>query len=156
LCFGDSIRVCDGRLSQQFSMAVDFHSLHVLVHQTLHSLLMKASSGSLWRPHHYHLPQLIGLPFNGTLSVKDFYSTRAHPATLGDQLKLTLALAEPLLVSHLALPLPYLLIPLHEFTSLALSGRNQNIGVCGSTFCTKTTRHLVEVSCGVHPDRWLE
>jgi hypothetical protein len=89
---------------------------------------MKASTGSLWGPYHYHLPQLIGLPFNGTLSVQNFYSTRAHPATLGDQLKLTLALAEPLLVSHLALPLAYLLIPLHEFTPLALSGRNQNIG----------------------------
>ena len=139
-------------------MAVHFHSLHVLVHQTLHSLLVKASTGFLWGPYHYHLPQLIGVPLNGALSVQDFDGTRAHPGALLDHLKLALALAEPLLVSHQALPLPYLLIPLHEFTHLALGGRDQDIGgLVGTSFCTdKATRHLVEVSCGVDADRWLE
>ena len=109
-------------------MAVHFHSLHVLVHQTLHSLLMKASTGSLRGPYDYHLPQLIRQPFNSTLSVQDFDCTRAHPGALLDHLKLALALTEPLLVSHLALPLPYLLIPLHELVPLTLGGGNQNIG----------------------------
>ena len=98
------------------------------------------------------------MPFNGTLSVQDFDCTRAHPGALLDHLKLALALTEPLLVSHLALPLPYLLIPLHEFAPLALGGGNQDIGgLVGTSFCTdKATRHLVEVSCGVDSDRWLE
>ena len=136
-------------------MAVDFHSLHVLVHQTLHSLLMKASTSSLWGSYHYHLSKLIGLPLNGALGVQDFYGTRTHPATFGDMLKVTLAVAEPLLVSHLAFPFSYLMIPLHELTSFALSGRNQDIGGCSGTIPTRAP--LVEVSCRVNAEhRWLE
>ena len=89
---------------------------------------MKASTGSLRGPYHHHLPQVIGVPLNGALSVQDFDGTRAHPGALLDHLKLALALAEPLLISHEALPLPNLLIPLHEFAPLALGGGNQDIG----------------------------
>ena len=108
-------------------MPVDFHPLHVLVHQALHRLLVQTGACSLWRTDNYHLPKLIWLPFNRTLSMKNFDSTRAHFACLLYHLKLTLALAKPLLVSDLAPSLSNLLAPAYQLLSVTLSSWNQNI-----------------------------